>query len=73
VSDRDLSIHPRNWPKTGTGEKKNTCGKRGEKCRKLDRKLKKLSRRQLARDASVRSVKSKNPEGAFRRPGSMND
>lgn len=38
MSDRDLSIHPRNWPNTGNGKVKNTCAtpKPG---RKRERKL----------------------------------
>lgn len=67
-----LSIHPRNWPKTGNKTKKNTSKPPKPPSKKLDRKLAWLNVRQKERDQTLRVGRNVNP-GAFKMPGSMND
>lgn len=64
---KDKSIHPRVWR---GGEKVNTCKPQNNAGKPYTKKAARLNRRQLACDATRKSMKGGNPL-AFRMPGSM--
>lgn len=71
--DRNLSIHPRNWPNMMNRQKRNTCvsSKDGKKHGYLRKIEKKLGIRRLECAATRKNLPSTiNPE-AYKIPGSM--
>lgn len=73
---KNLSIHPRNWPRSSQWwddetKKRDTSKPQKGRARKLDRKRARLNARRNDREMTVRTP-SIRPE-AFRVPGSMND